>query len=362
MKIEELHEYKGVLHCHTAYSDSSGRMPYVIKCAKNAGLDYVVIADHNTLKARRQGWEGWHHSTRPSHTELAEKRNAVLLVIGVEVTSVKGHALAINLYLCLRWRRTHPNTYLPEIKRLGGTALIAHPEQTSRATFLRKRHADWPDLTTDAYIGIEIWSYMHDWIEWAYPWHMIAAIRNPDAAITGPHSEVLSAWDTVALRRHVSGVGALDSHEFRIPINHFRWSLLKVLPMAYLFRTIRTHVLAPEWTGDAPKDIATLTTAFTTGRCFTAYDLAADSTGTRFTARRGRETAIMGDEITAGGELEFVATLPQPSHITLLRNSEPVAKSNSHELHHRDTRPGVYRVEAHLNTRPWVFTNHIYVR
>jgi len=345
--MAELREYKGVLHVHTAYSDSSGRMPYVIKCAKAAGLDYVVVSDHGTLRARREGWEGWH--------------DGVLLVIGVEVTSLKGHALVLGLDRCPRWRRTHPNEYLPKVERMGGTAFISHPERSERGKLYRRRQA-WPDLKTDSYAGIEIWSYMHDWVDWAYPRHLVAGVRDPDAGISGPHPEVLRKWDRVALRRRISGVGALDAHELRLPIPRLKWSLLKVLPLRYVFGTVRTHVLLPEWSGDGAADAAALRDALVAGRCFTAYDLVGDSTGARFEARRAGEIVVMGDEAAAGDELEFMFEVPLEAEIALLRNSEVVATANARELRHPDARPGVYRAEARLGNRPWVFTNHIYVR
>ena len=341
-----LREYKGVLHVHTAYSDSFGRMPYVIECAKRAGLDYVVVGDHNTLAARHEGWEGWH--------------DGVLLVIGVEISSHKGHVLALGLDRCAPRVAAHPNEYLPELERRGATAFIAHPERTDRGKLYRRQQA-WPDLKTEAYAGIEIWSYAHDWVEWAWPWHLIAAIRDPDAGISGPHPGVLRRWDEVAVRRHTSGVGALDAHEFRFPIRKLRWSLFQVLPLERLFGTVRTHVLMPEWSGD-PADTTALTAALAAGRCFVAYDRVGDSTGARFFARRGEETVVMGDETAADDELEFVATVPEEAQIVLLRNSEAVAEATGRELVYRDARPGVYRIEARLAGRPWIFTNHIYVR
>jgi len=344
----DLCEYIGVLHVHTAYSDSAGRMPYVVQCAQQAGLDYVVVSDHDSLRARSEGWEGRHQG--------------VLLIIGVEVSSTRGHTLALNIDACPRWRHVHPNRYLPELAAAGATAFIAHPDRQHRGNF---RHAaqDWPNLRTDAYAGVEIWSYMHDWVEWAYPWHMIAGLRDPDRAIAGPHADVLRDWDAVAQRRHCAGIGALDAHELRLPIPKFPWALLKMLPMEYQFRTVRTHVLMSEQTGRNAEDVAALTAALAAGRCFAAYDLIGDTTGSRFSAARdGATVAAMGDEIPADGELAFHAIVPQEAELVLLRNGEPVARERGRELTHRDARPGVYRVEARLGNRPWLFTNHIYVR
>ena len=162
---------------------------------------------------------------------------------------------------------------------------------------------------------------------------------------------------------HARVAGALDAHEWRFPIPRCRWSLFKMLALDYLCGTIRTHVLMPAWSGDGRRDVVALTEALAAGRSFIAYDFLGDAAGTRFTARRGGETiASFGDEIPADGETEFVVVLPREADVTLLRNSEPVASARAAEFVHRDSRPGVYRVEARLQNRPWVFTNHIYVR
>ena len=342
-----LREYVGVFHVHTAYSDSAGRMPYVVDCAKRAGLDYVVVCDHNTLASKREGWEGWH--------------DGVLLAIAVEVTSLKGHAVVFGLDRCAEWRHAHPDEYLPQVEQMGGVSFIAHPERSSRGKLYHKPQA-WPHLRTDCYAGIEIWSYMHDWVEWAFPWHPIQGVRDPDAGIAGPHPAVLRNWDEVATRRHIAGVGALDAHEIRFPWRYLKWFLFRVLPTEFLFRTARTHVLTPEWSGDAVADVAALVDALAAGHCFCSHGLVGDAAGTRFVARRGDDVALMGDEVAAGDEREFVATLPEEAEITLRRNSEAVAQAEGRELVHRDARPGVYRIEARRHNRPWVFTNHIYVR
>ena len=358
---DQFREYSGVLHIHTAYSDGFGDMPYIIRCAKDAGLDFAIVSDHNTLDALDDGWQRWHDS--------------LLLVIGVEVSSIYGHALVLGLDHCPWWRYVHPSEYLPAIERMGGTSFIAHPAHRSRWKFRHAKHA-WPNLHSESYAGLEIWAYMHDWVHWAYPFHPIKGIRHPGSKIHGPHPPLLREWDEIAQRRHVAGIGSLDAHEFHFPIRKLRPALFRMLPMDYLFRTVRTHVLMPEHTGDAARDAATLTQALAKGRCFVEYLPAGDATGTRFTARRGDELALMGDELwlggirqahaalslSKGGELEFKATLPQDADITLVWNSQPIAHATGRQLIHHDSRPGVYRIEARRNGLPWVFTNHIYVR
>jgi hypothetical protein len=69
-----------------------------------------------------------------------------------------------------------------------------------------------------------------------------------------------------------------------------------------------------------------------------------------------------------GGERRFEpgwtahARLPREAHIRLLRDGEPIAESDSDELHHPIERYGVHRMEVSLGGRPWIFSNPLYFR
>ena len=70
-------EIQGVLHVHTTHSDGSGSVADVVEAAQKTGVDFVVLTDHNTMRAKHEGWEGWHGST--------------LLIVGEEVSTRAGH-------------------------------------------------------------------------------------------------------------------------------------------------------------------------------------------------------------------------------------------------------------------------------
>ncbi len=54
--MTELRDYRGALHVHSRYSDGSGPVDEIVAAAQAAGLDLLLIADHNTLAARTEGW------------------------------------------------------------------------------------------------------------------------------------------------------------------------------------------------------------------------------------------------------------------------------------------------------------------
>ena len=71
-----LYDIRGVIHCHTTHSDGSGSVEEIAKAANDAGLDFVVITDKNTQKARQEGQEKYHGSA--------------LVIVGAEVAPENG--------------------------------------------------------------------------------------------------------------------------------------------------------------------------------------------------------------------------------------------------------------------------------
>jgi hypothetical protein len=68
---------RGELHCHTWHSDGDMSATDLVKLARERGLDFLAIADHNTIASQR---------------ELERVRDPGLVLIrGVEVTTFKGH-------------------------------------------------------------------------------------------------------------------------------------------------------------------------------------------------------------------------------------------------------------------------------
>ena len=80
-----MHEYTGAIHMHSVYSDGSGKVEDIVSDANEVGLDYIMLTDHNTLRALKEGYEGWHGNT--------------LLLVGCEINDKenKNHYLAFGI-------------------------------------------------------------------------------------------------------------------------------------------------------------------------------------------------------------------------------------------------------------------------
>ena len=72
---------------------------------------------------------------------------------------------------------------------------------------------------------------------------------------------------------------------------------------------------------------------------------------------------MMGDTVhLKDTDIEISVKSPGDALLKLIRNGNILKETYHHELKSKVTEPGVYRIEAYLKGRPWVYTNPIYVR
>jgi len=342
-----LYDYAGAIHVHSTLSDGTGTVEEIVRDAQGAGLDFLLLTDHEHLDARALGYEGWHER--------------LLLLVGEEVTPrFRNHYLAFNIATPVPGRgNRHPQALIDAVAEQGGLGFIAHP--IGDGYFSRAMACPWLDWSVTGYTGIEIWSYMHDWacgVRWA---NLALALARPNLVISGPPQQSLARWDAAGQNRRVVGLGTLDVHARRLP----GLSSVKVLPYPFTFRTVRTHVLLEEPLNphDAAHASRQLYDALAHGRCFMAHDGFADSTGFLFTLRaHGAVVALMGDEVDWTEGLTLHATTPEPAHIALVRNGAALVETDGKRASCEVPSPGVYRVEVRRHGRPWIFSNPIYVR
>jgi len=344
-----MHDYKGCIHIHSTYSDGHATVPEILRAAREARLDFAVLTDHATLRARDDGFGGWH--------------NGVLLDVAVELEAGEHHCIALGLEgLDGLLRPASTEAAFDAIRRHGGLVFVVHPHPVRKPLF-GVWVPGWADWHLESFHGLEIWPYMHDWIRQLHPWNLRSHCRHPDRWIAGPERDILARWDAVGRRRRLVGIGSLDNHAKRVPFRRWGPTLLEVLPHAYAFSTVRTHVLSPEpFSGKAADDTRLLHRLLAQGQCYVSYDLLGDATGFSFQGSRGSATIPMGGEAPAGEPVELCVTSPAEADIRLLRDGAAIASARGRELAASVTSPGVYRAEAELDSRPWVFSNPIYLR
>ncbi len=332
-------EVKGAIHVHSDYSDGSGTVGEIVSAAERAGIDFVILTDHDTRDAARDG--------------LAGRHGKVLVVVGTEVSpSHGGHCLSLGEVDVRGYRWMPERYYLDKLRRDGADVYIAHPEGRVKPTFgIRLR--EWHVWENERFDGMEIWSYMHDWIEnlnvFNMPWYYL----RPDKAIDGPSERILGLWDRLNMHRRVSGIGALDAHAVRM-----LWGAFVAFEYEKLFKTILTHVMVEEWGESDEADTQSLREALRLGRAYAAYHERAAGDGFRFYSDGGHE---MGDRGEWREGVRLFAETGTQGEISFVHNGRKISESTGQEACIEARERGVYRVEVRIGGRAWIYSNPIFL-
>ena len=339
-------EQVGALHLHSRYSDGAGVVEDMVRWGRRARLDFLVLSDHDTLAAMREGWQGRH--------------GCLTVLIGAEITSRhRGHLVAMRVRHCEGYAVAPTAGMLDAISAQGGYGIVAHPMGKHKPS-MRIRHLPWHDWNHPAIRGLEIWAYMHDWIS-GVAWYRLPEAyqfwRYPERCVEGPNRNALRLWDRLGRKRRLSGVAGLDCHGRRVPL-----AGIEIFPYERMFRYVRNHFFVDrERVAREPE--AAFWEALAEGRGFIAHDIIADARGTRCRASlpSGRELQ-MGEEtrFENGTTVEF--RIPQPAQVLWVVNGRVRLREETRTLRVRPCGPGVYRFEAWLKGRPWIFTNPFYLR
>jgi len=393
-----LTDYRAAIHLHADDSNhTGGTLPELLEDAKRGGVQIVMLSDH--VRPPRDFMDGWRGM-----------RDGVLFIPGAEA---KGFLLypdasvmdAIN----------GPKEELIKATTQGtGLIFLSHVEE-------RVSHS------MEGLTGMEIYNRHHDAADdmdmlFAVASMMTDPKRLPviEEALRLYHDEVLasqldypelylSKWDEESQKQPVVGVGAIDCHHNQVLVvkmvdektvllgtnvdadDEMRKLTADVRPgiaemtkgrkpgdiLARLdfdtyyhsFRTMSTHILAPELSEDAVR------AALNAGHAYVSHDWMCDPTGFRFMAvpkgqasgdLRAGSLHIMGDELPYRANVLLVAEFPVDCAVRLLKNGEVVSESTGRRLEHAPDGSGTYRVEGWLKVdgedRAWIYSNPIYLR
>jgi hypothetical protein len=108
--------YRGDLHVHTRHSDGSLSVAEMVDAARQIGLDFIALTDHNNV-------------TQLYHRDL-DGCEDLAIIPGIELTTYYGHALSLGTTEWFDWRIGHNGrrmeTAIEEIHAQGGLVIAAH--------------------------------------------------------------------------------------------------------------------------------------------------------------------------------------------------------------------------------------------
>ena len=340
------HEIVGAIHIHSIYSDGTGDIPEISRLGEEAGLDFLLISDHHTLKGRDEGLQGFY--------------GRLLTLIGYETSDNLDH----NHYLVFGCEKVnydlYASDYTANIKKSGGIGFIAHPFEK------RSPDGEYPPYPWDAweckeYDGIEIWNQLSEWTDGLTKLNKIYRFIHPLRSLKAPPSELLTKWDELAQNRKIIGIAGVDAHSFKIKV--FNLFKVKIFHYKVTFKSLRNHFLISDEfpRGDALRAEELIMESLRAGRIFFSNYRRGDAKEFRFTAKCDDRNYTIGDEVS-GKNIEFKVKSPLDAEISLIHNGNIVKTEQGRYLEYASDSPGVYRAEAKRNGHAWVFTNHIYLK
>ncbi len=353
-----MHEYIVNLHMHTLYSDGTGTHAEIGQAAIQAGIDAVIVTDHNVWV---QGPEGYYQ----------EGDQRALMIIGEEIhdqtrTPQKNHLLVFGAEQELATLAQEPQRLINKANELGALTFIAHLHDPEAPAF-GEDDLSWVDWEARGFTGIELWNAMSEFkARLTNKLQAVYLAYTPEEVAIAPFQEALKKWDELTQTgQRIVAVGGSDAHAMLGSLGPLRRVLF---PYEFHFRAINTHVFTENpLSGDADGDTTAILNALRRGHAFVAYDLPAPTRGFRFSAQGFEQKAWMGDEISAIQGVTLQIRLPQRAECRLIHNGKTIQTWTDRDVtSYTTTEKGVYRVEVYLpyrgKPRGWIFSNPIYVR
>ncbi|MDA3860918.1 MAG: PHP domain-containing protein [Melioribacteraceae bacterium] len=343
-------EYVGAIHIHSTYSDGSGTVDEIIKTAQEVDLDYIILTDHNTLRAKKEGKEGWHGDT--------------FLLVGAEINDKQNlnHYLALGIDKPFSTRMSAKD-YVEKVKEKGGIGFIAHPHE-ERSSMKEHPPYPWNEWDSEDFTGIEIWNHMSEWMEGLNENNKYNYFVHPLKSIISPTKKSLAKWDELNLKRKVVGIGGIDAHAHKINLMGF--IEVEVFPYKVLFKSIRTHLLCDTQFHKSnngvefAKDRNQILKSLESGRVFFSNYYHGDAKGFRFFAQDSNMIYHMGDYVKFSDKIRLRVILPNISGtIKLIANGSLIDEVENIDAEFIIQKPGVYRVEIFLDGKAWIYSNHI---
>jgi hypothetical protein len=346
------------LHMHTFYSDGHMTHPQIVQSALQAGLDAVIVTDHNVWV---QGPEGYYQ----------EGDRRVLMLVGEEVHDQgrdpqKNHLLVVGAGREMAPFAHNTQLLLENVRKAGGLSFLAHPVDPA-APAVNENDISWVDWRLNGFTGIELWNGFSEFKgKLKSMLHAAYYVYNPEQVASGPFPETLNKWDELlAMGRKVPAIGGSDAHALPARLGPLKRT---VFPFDYHFRAINNHLFLPkELSGNIEEDRKMILDALRLGRGFIGYDLPASTRGFRFTANGSDGNFHMGDEVKTKGGVTLQIRLPMRTECRLLKDGTVIKTWNDRETcTHITSEPGVYRVEVYIEykgkRRGWIFSNPIYLK
>lgn len=325
---KQFFNYLGAIHIHTKLSDGTGDINSISKAAKKAGLNWIVITDHNNFDIEKGFYNG------------------VCVIKGEEISPcTSNHYIALGIKNLIN-PSDDTQKFVDEVRAQGGFGFAAHPDESDN----RKNKAH-PIKWTDKSVipdGIEIWNWFSDWAD-DYDESNIFKIAYSyffrHKLIQGPHKETLKWWDELNKNSEhiIPAIAGVDAHALKIS----KYIVpIKIFPYKDCFKTL-TNIIPLK--NKPPEDFEEQKNLI----------LSSIKNGNNIMINRHVKKDIPLIYIE---DKSIIIKLSTKAQIKIIQNGNPIHSEINNNLKFPIQEKTKYRVEVYLKNQPWIFSNQISIK
>lgn len=337
------HNSIGAIHIHSVYSDGTGDIESISKAAKNAGLDWIIVTDHNSFEIE----EGIY--------------NGVYVIKGEEISPKdENHylALGINKYIQPNVNAKHN---IEAVKLNGGFGFAAHADESD---YRRNSHQPikWTNknITPD---GVEIWNWFSEWADNLNDRNIFSlayAYLFKHNLVKEANATTIKWWDKLnnTSDKIIPAIGGIDAHALKIkgyviPVTIFPYqdmfkTIVNVIssnkPFAKDFETRKTQILE----------------AIKTGRNLIINRVVSKEIPI-FKISNKNQTVTNGESISLDNETLLNVQTKKKGSIKIFHNGKEIKSVISNSIKMLLNEVGKYRVEIKFGKRGFAYSNPILV-
>lgn len=343
-----MYQYSGIIHIHSTYSDGSKSIKEIAKDARNEGIKWIIITDHNSLKGYTNKEEGWY--------------DGVAVIIGEEISpSDCDHYLALNIKEEIS-ENTSAETYINEVNHQNGFGFIAHPDESS----IRKnsfRALRWKNWDIKGFSGLEIWNYMSDWTDNMNSKTIFLDYLLRSKKLTGPTEKVLNWWDRLnnATDEIVPAIGGADAHSF-----FYNVLCLKINVFNYIdcFRHVNNLIYLNDKLSESFDEakIQILNAIKSGHNTIINKKIISNKKMPECYILDKNKQVYPGFCLNNNENIKLFINLPKNAIIKIRYNGSIIKEIYAKNFEYSNLKSGKYRIEAYVNNIPWFFTNPILIK
>ena len=350
LNTSQLNKYSsvGAIHIHSVYSDGTGNVDSISKAAKKAGLDWIIITDHNSFEIE----EGIY--------------NGVYVIKGEEISPKdENHYLALGIDKYIQ-----PNTdakhNVEAVKLNGGFGFAAHPNEGVNSQGCPRLNKHQPIKWTNKNIipdGVEIWNWFSEWADNLNDRNIFTlayAFLCKNKLVKSANSNVLFWWDNLnnVSAKIVPAICGIDAHalkikDYIIPVTIF--------PYESMFKTIVNIVTSDEeFKTDFFARKEQILEALKSGRNL-IINRAVSKEIPDINVSNKNQAVTSGESISLDNETFLNVQTKKKSSIKIFHNGKEIKSVISNGIKMLLNEVGKYRVEIKFGERGFAYSNPILV-